>query len=59
MDSSKIDLYHAHPAYPLTFAALGVLMAAGIMFYECKVEMKARADVGAVQTDSTSTAFIF
>ena len=59
MDSSKIDLYHVHPAYPLAFAFLGVLMVASIMFYECRVEMKSRADVGAVQTEPASTGFMF
>jgi hypothetical protein len=59
MDSSKIDLYHVHPAYPLTFAALALLMGAAIMFHEYRVETKPRVDVGAVQTESAPTAFIF
>jgi hypothetical protein len=59
MDSSEIDLYHVHPAYPLTFAAVGVLMAGAIMFYVYRADVKAHADVGAVQTETTSTAFIF
>jgi len=59
MDSQKLDLYHVHPAYPLTFAALAVLMAAVIMFYVCRADVKAHADVSAVQTEPTTTGFLY